>query len=101
MEVHPNHEEQDGVTLRDWVDPHELKKVDNIWYKDVRRVVTQNHANIIRAHHDAQVHRHPGIAQTIQLVERTHWWLGLRRQVTNYVKGCADCQRMKVNNRPT
>jgi hypothetical protein len=29
------------------------------------------------------------------------WWLGLRREVTDYVKGCAECQRHKVNNRPT
>jgi hypothetical protein len=56
---------------------------------------------VIAAHHDAPVHGHPGIARTIQLVERDSWWLGLRREVTEYVKGCAECQRHKVNNRPT
>ena len=44
---------------------------------------------------------HPGIARTIQLVERANWWPGLRREVTDYVKGCAECQRNKVNTRPT
>jgi hypothetical protein len=47
------------------------------------------------------VHGHPGIAQTIQLVERDSWWPGLRKEVTDYVKGCTECQRHKVNNRPT
>jgi hypothetical protein len=56
---------------------------------------------VIAAHHDAPVHRHPGIAQTIQLVERDSWWPGLRKEVTDYVKGCAECQHHKVNNRPT
>jgi hypothetical protein len=34
-------------------------------------------------------------------VERDSWWPGLRREVTDYVKGCAKCQHHKVNNRPT
>ena len=29
------------------------------------------------------------------------WWLNLQRDVAEYVKGCAECQRNKVNNRPT
>jgi hypothetical protein len=56
---------------------------------------------VIAAHHDAPVHGHPGIARTIQLVERDSWWPGLRREVTDYVKGCTECQHHKVNNRPT
>jgi hypothetical protein len=56
---------------------------------------------VIATHHDAPVHRHPGIARTIQLVERDSWWSGLQREVTDYVKGCAKCQRHKVNNHPT
>jgi hypothetical protein len=56
---------------------------------------------VIAAHHDAPVHGHPGIARTIQLVEQDSWWPGLCREVTDYVKGCAECQQHKVNNRPT
>ena len=29
------------------------------------------------------------------------WWLNLQRDVAEYVKGCTECQRNKVNNRPT
>jgi hypothetical protein len=56
---------------------------------------------VIAAHHDTPAHGHPGIARTIQLVERDSWWPGLRREVTDYVKGCAECQQHKVNNHPT
>jgi hypothetical protein len=57
--------------------------------------------DIIRAHHDPPVHGHPGINRTTQIVERNYWWPQLRQDVKDYVQGCADCQRHKVNNRPT
>jgi hypothetical protein len=104
IEIGAEHDEQDETTLTRWVDTHELKKIDEVWYKNGRRVVTNVGSGtraVITAHHDAPVHGHPGIARTIQLVERDSWWPGLRREVTDYVKGCAKCQRHKVNNRPT
>ena len=33
-------EEQDEETLKPWVDPHKLKRVNAIWYKEGRHVVT-------------------------------------------------------------
>ena len=40
MTIHTNHEDQDEDTLKGWIDPHELKKVDGTWYKNAQRVVT-------------------------------------------------------------
>jgi hypothetical protein len=37
----------------------------------------------------------------MQIVERNYWWPQLCQEVKDYVQGCADCQRHKVNNRPT
>jgi hypothetical protein len=101
IEIGAEHDEQEEQALTKWIDTHELKKIDEVWYKNGRQVITNLGAGmqaVIAAHHDAPVHRHPGIARTIQLVERDSWWLGLRREVTDYVKGCAECQRHKVNN---
>ena len=102
--IHTNHEDQDESVLKPWVDLHELKKVNGTWYKNARGVVTnigKGTRAIINAHHDSQVYGHPGIARTIQLVKRANWWPGLQREVTDYVKGCAECQRHKVNTCPT
>ena len=33
-------EEQEEETLKPWVDPHKLKKVNGTWYKEGRRVIT-------------------------------------------------------------
>jgi hypothetical protein len=95
---------QDEERLKPWVDPHQLKQLNGVWYKEGRVVVTDEltgKCNIIRAHHDLPVYgHHPGINQTIQIVERNYWWPQLHGDVKDYVQGCADCQRHKVNNRP-
>jgi hypothetical protein len=96
MEVSTNVNDQEEAILKPWINPHELKKIEGVWYKNVRQVVTTNLRGVIRAHHNTRVNGHPGIARTIQLVKHAHWWLGLRRQVTDYIKGCAECQHMKV-----
>jgi hypothetical protein len=95
---------QDEERLKPWIDPHQLKQLNGVWYKEGRVVVTDELSgkrNIIRAHHDPPVHGHPGINRTMQIVERNYWWPQLRQDVKDYVQGCTDCQRHKVNNRPT
>jgi hypothetical protein len=104
MEVLPENTNQEESTLKPWIDPHQLKQHQGVWYKDGRRVVTGNieaKRYIIQSHHDSPVHGHPGISKTIQLTERLYWWPRMRVDITEYVKGCADCQRHKVNTRPT
>ena len=95
---------QNEVILKAWVDPHQLKKIEGLWYKEGRRVVTNPLAErrtLIQLHHDPPVYGHPGINRTIRLLERHYWWPNLRKETTEYVQGCAECQRHKVNNRPT
>jgi hypothetical protein len=101
--IEPRHQ-QDEETLKPWVDPHQLKLLDGVWYKEGRTVVTEELGgkhDIIKAHHDPPVHGHPGINRTIQIVECNYWWPQLRQDVKDYVQGCTDCQHHKVNNRPT
>ena len=40
------------------------------------------------------------INRTKGLVARYYWWLQLSQNVQDYVKGCTDCQRNKVNTHP-
>jgi hypothetical protein len=104
MEVLPDHTSQEESVLKPWIDPHQLKQHHGVWYKDGRQVVTGDvkaKRHIIQSHHDSPVHGHPGISKTIQLTERLYWWPRMRIDITEYVKGCANCQRHKVNTRPT
>jgi hypothetical protein len=100
MEVLNDYTEQDKSTLKAWVDPHQLKMHQGIWYKDRHQVITGDikaKRHLIQSHHDPPVHGHPGISKTIQLIERLYWWPQMRADIMEYVKGCADCQCHKVN----
>jgi hypothetical protein len=104
LEVINEYTKQNEDMLKAWVDPHQLKKHQDIWYKDGRQVVTggtEAKRHLIQSHHDSPVYGHPGISKTIQLTERLYWWPQMWADITEYVKGCADCQRHKVNTRPT
>jgi hypothetical protein len=99
---HPIYE-QDEDALKPWINSHRLKRIHGTWYKDERRVVTgglHDKRTIIRAHHDPPVYGHPGINRSIQLTSRHYWWPKIRQDVHDYVKGCADCQRNKINTHP-
>ena len=70
-------EEQNTDVVSSWVDPHQLKKIDRVWQKDGRVVVTAKSPYmtwIICDHHDLPIHGHPGISQTTDLVQRQYWW---------------------------
>jgi hypothetical protein len=72
MEVLPNITIQEESTLKPWVNPHQLKQHQGIWYKDGRQVVTgdiEAKHHLIQSHHDSPVHGHPRISKTIQLTE--------------------------------
>ena len=104
MMIVNNEEKQDEDTLRPWVNPHKLKHVNSAWYKEGRHIVTGssiNKCSIIKSRHDPLVYGHPGISKTTQLIECNYWWPWMKLDIADYIKGCAECQRHKVNNRPT
>jgi hypothetical protein len=93
-------EPQDEKTLRPWVDPHNLREVDGVWWKEGRRVVTGDLAyrqQVVHDHHDLPAYGHPGISCTTALTECHYWWPRMRQEIHDYVSGCTDCQRNKVN----
>jgi hypothetical protein len=92
--------DQDLNTLRPWVNPHNLKRINGRWWKGTGQVITLGKdikRQIIHDHHDLPAYGHPGISRTTQLVTRYYWWPQIARDVHDYVKGCAECQRHKVN----
>lgn len=96
--------DQDDEVLKLWVDPHKLKLVNGVWYKEGKHVITGGLADkqgIIKACHHSPIYGHPGISKTTHLVERDYWWPHMKLNITDYIKGCAECQRHKVNNNPT
>ena len=96
--------QQDEKVLGPWVDAHQLKKVEGTWYKKGRWVVTRNEGHkhtFIHNHHNTPTYGHPGINKMYQLMSRRYWWPNMQQDVMNYVKGCTECQRNKINTWPT
>ena len=99
-------EEQDEDMISSWVNPHPAK--ENRWrmaegWKDGcnRYCKSPYTKQLIHDHHNLPVHGHPGISRTTDLLQRRYWWPRLRQDVIQYVRGCAECQRHKVNTRFT
>ncbi len=40
---------------------------------------------------------HPGITNTNALLKESYWWPNMKKDVKEYVKGCATCQANKIN----
>src|SRR6266478_5945940 len=46
--------------------------------------------------HDHPTAGHPGRDKTIRKASRTHNWTRMRQWISDYVKGCANCQQNKI-----
>ena len=51
--------------------------------------------DILARYHDHPTAGHPGRDATFQAINQTYWWTGMRKWITEYVKGCATCQQNK------
>ncbi len=75
---------------------------DDLLYWKCRLWVPRNDAlrlRIAQEEHDSRVAGHFGQDKTLELVTRNYYWPRLERWVTEYVKGCHDCQQNKASRR--
>ena len=92
--------EQNEATLKPWINQYRLKKIRGEWWKDQKKVITQDldkRHKIIQAYHDLPAYGHPGISRTRHLISKYYWWPTMGKEVYEYVKGCTQCQQNKVN----
>jgi hypothetical protein len=51
---------------------------------------------LIGLYHDSPTVGHPGVARTFSVMMRTFAWHGMRKMVTDFVRSCDLCQRVKA-----
>ena len=95
--VHAHQLKQPDV-LQKWATTYPLKKEGELfWYGD--RLVVMEDASlrrgVISLYHNSTTAGHPGISNTAWAITRDFWWPALKRDVTEYVKGCPICQSRK------
>jgi len=74
---------------------------NEVAYMDGRVYVPNNRElreEILREHHDPVDIGHPGQHRMMELLKRTYWWPGLKKDVKKYVQGCFKCQQNKVQH---
>ena len=47
--------------------------------------------------HNTPTTGHPGRDETLRKVQQNYWWIGMKKWVEDYVKGCAICQQTKIH----
>ena len=50
---------------------------------------------IIQLYYDTLITEHKGQWKMVKLVTRNYWWLGMTKEVKQYVEGCDQYQRIK------
>ena len=55
----------------------------------------------IQDHHDGEVNGHPGIAKTMERIQRHFAFPNMRSKIADYIKRCNDCQRNKSTRHAT
>jgi hypothetical protein len=54
---------------------------------------------VLKEIHDVPCARHPGYQKTITTVRRQFFWLGMKKDVADYIALCMDCQKVKAEHR--
>ena len=51
---------------------------------------------IVSKAHNTPTAGHPGRDKTLQKVQQNYWWIGMKKWIKDYVKGCTICQQTKI-----
>jgi hypothetical protein len=52
---------------------------------------------LIKEYHDTPLAGHPGRSNRFDLLSRQYYWKTMRKQVDQYVRSCAECQRSRTS----
>jgi len=85
-----------------------LKKEDSLTWEEDRvvyiegRVYVPNNKKIwkeiLKENHDSVDVGYLGQHRMLELLKRTYWWPGLKKDVKKYIQGCFKCQQNKVQH---
>ena len=87
--------------LNKWTTIYPLKQIGELhWYGDRLVVIdgTSLKRGVISLYHDSPTAGHLGISNTIWVIAQDFWWPAMKKDITEYVKGCTTCQTRK--NKP-
>ena len=87
-------------TIKKWANTYQLHQEKGTWWKEEALVVAGDNnlkRGVISAFHDPPYCGHPGITNTNALLKQNYWWPNMKKDIEEYIKGCAVCQANKIN----
>jgi len=68
-----------------------------LWFRDRLCVpnIPELNKELLKEAHDLTLVTHRGSIKMCQDLKRHYWWIGMKRDVVNYVARCLICQRVK------
>ena len=93
-----SHQQTQQSLLSKWTTTYPLTQSEGLyWYGD-RLVVMEDSSlkrGVISLYRDSLTAGHPGISNTTWTIAKDFWWPAMKKDVTEYVKGCTTCQSRK------
>lgn len=84
--------------LKQWANTYPIKQEEQLFWYGKRLVIVDDTSlkrGVISLYHDSTTAGHPGISNTTWAIARDCWWPALKKDVTEYIKGCSTCQSQK------
>jgi len=54
--------------------------------------------DLLKEAHDSTLVTHPGSTKMYQDLKRHYWWVGMKREIADYIARCLTCQRIKTEH---
>ena len=93
-----SHQLQQPDLIKRWATTYPLKQIGELyWYGDQLVVMedTSLKRGVISLYHDSPTAGHPGISNTTWAIAQDFWWPAMKKDITEYIKGCMECQAKK------
>ena len=93
-----SHQLQQPSLLNKWAATYPPTQSGDLhWYGD-RLVVMEDSSlkkGVISLYHDSITAGHTGISNTTWAIAKDFWWPAMKKDITEYIKGCVTCQSRK------
>ena len=93
-----SHQLRQPDLLQKWATTYPLTQTGELfWYGNWLVVMedTSLKRGVISLYHNSPTAGHPGISNTTWAITRDFWWPSIKKDITEYVKGCTECQAKK------
>jgi hypothetical protein len=88
-----------GTSMREIMVAECLERDGQLYYQGWRYVPEdpELQLRLIKEYHDTPLAGHPGRSKTFDLLSRQYYWKTMRKQVDQYVRSCAECQKSRTS----